>query len=564
MEQKVWHKSYDSGVPAEVDFQDISLIDYLDSSTARFGDRPAVKFMNCCLSYSQLKDQVDRLATALAGMGVQKGTSVAVHLPNVPQTVISFYAIQRLGAKAVMTNPLYVPREIEHQWNDASVELAITADFLWDRHLKGMRDKLPVKNYIVTSIPDYLKFPLNLLAPLKLKKMDPPSWAKVAPEAGVHFFKKIVSSSEPNPPKVKCSMDDVAALQYTGGTTGVSKGAQLTQRNISFNVQQVRPWFTGVQEGEEVLLSCLPYFHIFGLTVCMNWPISAGACMVLMPNPRDIPMMVKNITKQKVTLFPALPALFNAVNQYPGIENQDMSSVKYCFSGSAPLPEDVQRRFESMTGAIIVEGFGLTETSPVLTVNPLQGNRKIGHIGIPVPSTEVKIVDPEDGLTEMPVGSEGELIARGPQVMKGYLNMPDETANMIRNGWIYTGDLAVMDEDGYFRICGRKKDMIIAGGYNIFPDEIDRALTDHPAVSEACTIGVPDKERGETVKSFIVFESDNTASEDELEEWCRNRLAAYKVPRGWEFRDELPKSSMMKLLRKDLRAEEEAKMKSGS
>ena len=461
-----------------------------------------------------------------------------------------------------MTNPLYVPREIKHQWNDANVEVAITADFLWDRHLKDMRDELPVREYIIATIPGFLKFPLNILAPFKLKKMDPPSWAKVKLEMGMHFFRQLVDATPPRPPKVEISMDDVAALQYTGGTTGVSKGAELTQRNISYNSQQVMSWFTGVEEGEEVLLSCLPFFHIFGLTVCMNWPVAAGACMVLMPNPRDIPTMIKNITKHKVSLFPAVPALFNAVNQYPGIEGVDLSSVKYCFSGSAPLPEDVQRRFESLTGAVIVEGFGLTETSPVLTCNPLEGTRKIGHIGIPISSTEVKIVDAEDGVTEMPCGSEGELIAKGPQIMRGYHNMPDETANMIRNDWIYTGDLAVMDEEGYIRICGRKKDMILAGGYNIFPDEIDRVLTEHPAVFEACTVGLPDEKRGETVKSFIAFEPDKSASEEELDAWCRERLAAYKVPRHWEFRDELPKSSMMKLLRRVLRDEELAKQSS--
>jgi long-chain acyl-CoA synthetase len=562
MIEHAWHSQYDEGVPTEVDFQDLTLIDYFDRTVDRFGDHPAIVFMNCKFTYSQLKNKVDRLATALHEMGVKKGTSVAVHLPNLPQTVISFFAIQRLGARAVMTNPLYVPREIKHQWNDANVEVAITADFLWDRHLKDMRDELPVREYIIATIPGFLKFPLNILAPFKLKKMDPPSWAKVKLEMGMHFFRQLVDATPPRPPKVEISMDDVAALQYTGGTTGVSKGAELTQRNISYNSQQVMSWFTGVEEGEEVLLSCLPFFHIFGLTVCMNWPVAAGACMVLMPNPRDIPTMIKNITKHKVSLFPAVPALFNAVNQYPGIEGVDLSSVKYCFSGSAPLPEDVQRRFESLTGAVIVEGFGLTETSPVLTCNPLEGTRKIGHIGIPISSTEVKIVDAEDGVTEMPCGSEGELIAKGPQIMRGYHNMPDETANMIRNDWIYTGDLAVMDEEGYIRICGRKKDMILAGGYNIFPDEIDRVLTEHPAVFEACTVGLPDEKRGETVKSFIAFGPDKSASEEELDAWCRERLAAYKVPRHWEFRDELPKSSMMKLLRRVLRDEELAKQSS--
>jgi len=559
VEKRIWHRSYDEGVEAEIDFQDIPITGWLSRSARLYPDRPAVVFMNCRMTYSQLDEQVDRLATALAGMGVGRGTSVAIHLPNLPQTVISFFAVQRLAARAVMTNPLYVPREIEHQFKDAVVEVAITADFLWERHLRGMRKSLPVREYIVASIPEYLRFPLNLLAPLKLKSMDPPSIAKVEASDGVHLFRKLVDTTPPALPEVEYSMDDVACIQYTGGTTGVSKGAELTQRNISYNAQQVMTWFRGIREGEEVLLSCLPFFHIFGLTVCMVWPALGGACMVLMPNPRDIPTMVKNISKEKVSLFPALPALFNAINQFPGIEKRDLSSVRYCFSGSAPLPEEVQRKFETLTGAIIVEGFGLTETSPVLTVNPLNGVRKIGTIGIPVPETDVRIVDPVDGTTEVPVGTEGELVARGPQVMKGYLNRPEETADMVRDGWLHTGDLAVADEDGYLRIVGRLKDLIIAGGYNIFPDEIDRVLAEHPAVLEACTIGIPDEKRGETVKSFLVLNKGGSVSEAELAEFCRERLAAYKVPKFWEFRDELPKSAMMKLLRRELRAQEIAK-----
>jgi len=501
------------------------------------------------------------MAHALHTMGVEHGTRVAVHLPNLPQTVISFYAIQRLGAQAVMTNPLYMPRELEHQWVDADVKVAVTADFLWERVVKDMRKDLPVHDYIIASIPEYLRFPLRQLAPFKLKRMDPPSWARVEPGPHLHFFKHMVDGSAPHPPSHPISMDDVATLQYTGGTTGVSKGAQLTQRNISANVQQISAWFTGMEPGKEVLLASLPYFHIFGLTVCLNWPVSAGATIVLQPNPRDIPLMVKNLTKERVTLLPSVPALFNAINQYPGIEKVDISSIKRCFSGSAPLPEDVQRRFEDLTGAIIVEGFGLTETSPVTHVNPLRGKRKIGHIGVPIVGTDARIVDAADPDKELGVGEEGELVVKGPQIMKGYWNMPEETAAMIRDGWLYTGDLAVMDEEGYFRIVGRKKDMIIAGGYNIYPDEIDRVLMSHPAVLEACTIGVPDEKRGETVKAFLQLKPGATVSEEELADFCRERMARYKVPKFWEFRDQLPKSSMMKLLRRVLRDEEIAKRK---
>ena len=559
MEDRVWHRFYDDGVPSEVAFEDLTIDQILDRSVERYPDSPAVLFLNCRLTYRDLKEQVDRLAAALASLGVSKGSRVAIHLPNIPQTVISFFATQRLGAHAVMTNPLYVPRELEHQWNDSSVEVAITADFLYERHLKAMRGQLPARHYIIASIPEYLGFPLNLLAPIKLKKMDPPSYAKVAPGPGIHFFRKLVNGSQPNPPKVDISIDDVALLQYTGGTTGVSKGAQLTQKNISYNVQQTMSWFTTAELGREVLLAALPYFHIFGLTVCMNWPVWAGAAMVLMPNPRDIPQMIKNINKHRVTLLPAVPAMFNAINNFPGIDKIDIGSVKACFSGSAPLSEDVQREFEALTKSKIVEGFGLTETSPVTHCNPLLGKQKIGHVGIPVPSTDSKVVDPETGTQEMPVGQEGELIIRGPQVMKGYWQMPQATDEMIRDGWLYTGDLAVMDPDGYFKIVGRKKDMIIAGGYNIFPDEIDRVLMSHPAILESCTIGIPDEKRGETVKAFLVRQPGESVTEEEVVQFCKDRLAAYKVPRHIEFREELPKSAMMKLLRRVLRDEEVGK-----
>lgn len=559
MSEHPWFRFYEDGVPRNLDFADTPLGGYLENSAREFPDRPALTFLNRTFNYRQLKEAVDRFATALAGLGVVKGTRVAVQGPNIPQVAIAYLAIQRLGAHAVMTNPLYMPREIEHQWNDAEVEVAVTMDFLWDQKVRFLRDKLPVRDYIICSVPEYLRFPLNLLAPLKLKRMDPPTFARVEPEPGVHFFRRLLEASAASPPAVDVDMDDIAVIQYTGGTTGVSKGAVLTHRNLSYNVQQVRAWFRGLEPGEEVLLAALPFFHIFGLTVCLTWPVAVGARMVLQTNPRDIELMVKQLTKFKVTLFPALPALFNAINQYPGVDSIDLSSVKRCFSGSAPLPEDVQNQFEKLTGSIIVEGFGLTETSPVVTANPVEGRRKVGHIGLPLPDTDVRIVDPESGLPEIKVGEAGELIVRGPQVMKGYLNREQETANTLRNGWLYTGDLAIMDEEGYFKIVGRKKDMIIASGYNVFPDEIDRVLMAHHAVFESCTIGVPDQKRGETVKAFIVFHPDNSATEEELEAWCREQMAAYKVPKHWEIRSELPKSSMMKLLRRELRDEEIAK-----
>jgi len=561
MESRPWHRHYEPGVPTSIRYEDLTVPAFLERTALEWGDRPALNFMNCAMDYRQLKEQSDRFATALHGLGVKAGSRVAIHLPNLPQTVISIFAVMRLGAQAVMTNPLYTPPEIEHQWNDAACEVAITSDWLWAQKLRAMRDRLPVREYVIAEIAEYLRFPLSLLAPLKLKRMDPPMTAHWKPEPRVHAFRKILNASAAAPPTVAIGMDDVAVIQYTGGTTGLSKGAMLTHRNLSYNVQQATAWFTGLEPGHEVILTALPMFHIFGLTICTIWPVTGGAQLILQANPRDIALLVKNVVKHRVTLFPAVPALFNSINQFPGVEKLDLSSVKYCFSGSAPLPEDVQNRFEDLTGAKIAEGFGLTETSPVATVNPLRGLRKVGHIGLPVPDTDARVVDPEDATRDLPIGEAGELLLKGPQIMLGYLNRPEETAEMLRDGWLHTGDLAVMDEDGFFKIVGRKKDMILCSGFNVYPDEIDRVLMAHPKIFESCTIGIPDQQRGETVMAFVVAQPGQIVTESELDAWCRQQLAAYKVPHEWEFRDELPKSSMMKLLRRVLRDEQIAKRK---
>jgi long-chain acyl-CoA synthetase len=559
MEERSWHAHYDEGVPVDLAYEDITLTDYTERAARTWGDRPALAFLNCSFTYNELNDKVRRCAAALRKLGVEKGTRVAIQLPNIPQAIIAFHGALRAGAEVVMTNPLYTLREIEHQWKDSDCDLAIVADFIWEETLEPNRASLRPRTYVVAHIPDYLRFPLNLLAPIKLKKANPKRYAKVKTGAGVHEFKPLVEGTAPNPPALEVSPDDIAVLQYTGGTTGLSKGAVLTHRNLSCNAQQIHAWFPKVDPGNEVTLICLPLFHVFGLSVGMNWSIWSGSKMVLVPNPRDIPALVKAITKHKVTLFPGVPALFNAINNFPGIENLDMTSVKSCFSGSAPIAKDVQEKFEALTNSTIIEGFGMSETSPVTHVNPLYGTRKIGSIGIPVSSTDAKIVDAEDDSKELAVGEEGELLVRGPQVMQGYWNREEESAEALAGGWMHTGDLASMDEDGFFRICGRKKDMINCSGLKVFPDEVDEVLMGHPAVLEAATIGVPDPERGETVKSFIVLNEGATLTEAEVETYAREHLAAYKIPRKVEFMDELPKSSVMKILRRELRDREEQK-----
>ena len=500
------------------------------------------------------------MATALAALGVAKGTRVAIQAPNLPQTVIAIFATLRAGGITVLTNPLYTGPEIEHQWNDAGATVAILMDFLYAGRVKQIRGKVGIEHYIVASIPEYLGFPLNILAPFKLKKASPPMIAKVPEAPNVHHFRKLIRRTSPNPPKLEMGMDDVAMLQYTGGTTGVSKGAMLTHRNMSFNTQQTARWATGIEEGKDTWLGCMPYFHIYGVTISMLTPVYMGGHIVLIPNPRDVGAMIKNILKHRVTLMPAVPAMYNAINQYPGVDKLDLSSIKICNSGSAPLPVEVLQRFEDLTGAKISEGFGLTETSPLTHCNPVYGMRKKGSVGVPVSDTDAKLVDIEDGVTEMPIGVEGELLIRGPQVMKGYWNRPEATDEMIKDGWLYTGDLATMDEDGYFRIVGRKKDMILCSGYNVYPDEVDRVLMGHPDVLEAATIGVPDERRGETVKSFIVLKPGAKVTAEDLIAYCREHLAAYKIPRLVEFRDSLPKSTVLKILRRELRDEEMAKL----
>ena len=554
-----WHKHYDDGVPAALDFEDVPMHGFLERAAKAHSDRPALVFSNCTFTYAELYDKAKRCANALRGLGVKEGSRVAIQLPNIPQNVIAFHGAMLAGAEVVMTNPLYTLREIEHQWKDAECDFAFVADFIYDSVVLPNRAKRRPRAYIVAHIADYLRFPLNILAPFKLRRLDPKRYAKVKTGGGVHDFKEFVEPASNAPIELGRGFDDIAVLQYTGGTTGLSKGAVLTHRNLSCNVQQIHAWFPDVEAGREVNLLCLPLFHVFGLTVGMNWSIWASSKMVLVPNARDISALVKAITKNKVTIFPGVPALFNAINHYPGVESLDMTSVKSCFSGSAPMPRDVQERFEALTTSTIIEGFGMSETSPVTHVNPLKGLRKIGSVGLPMSNTEAKVVDPDDDTKDLDVGEEGELLVRGPQVMRGYWKCDEENSDVLRGGWMHTGDLAFMDEDGFFRIVGRKKDMINCSGMKVFPDEVDEVLMAHPGILEAATIGVPHESRGETVKSFIVLKSGYTLTVEEIEKYTRANLAGYKIPRQVEFITELPKSSVMKVLRRELRDREALK-----
>ena len=557
-QDKPWLAHYEKGVPESVDFEEKCLPEFLERSASKFPDNMALLFQGYKVTYRELKDMVDRFATCLHDFGIRKGDSVAILLPNVIPCAVSYYAILKIGGIAVMNNPLYSDRELEHQFNDSGAKLLITLDLLGNRMI-DLRPKTQIKQIVYASIGNYLPFPKNLLFPLVAKKKK--LAADVKPAEDVFKWKEVLAKSSPNPPKVELSFDDTAMYQYTGGTTGVSKGVTLTHGNLSKNVQQSRAWFPSFNEGEEIMLGALPFFHVFGLTVAMNFAIFMGWGDILVPKPQP-EQLLEAIGKFKPTFAPLVPTMYIGMLSHPNINQTDISSIKGCFSGSAPLPLEVIKDFEDKTGAVIVEGFGLTESTPVTHINPFAGGkRKVGSIGIPIPDTECRIVDLNDGITDMPVGETGEIIIKGPQVMQGYRNKPEETAETLKDGWLHTGDIAMMDEEGYFFIVDRKKDMIISSGYNVYPRDIEEVFFEHPKVQEATAIGVPHPTRGEQVKVFVVPKEGETPTEEELMEYCKTKLAKYKLPTEIEFRVELPKTNVGKVLKKNLRAEEMEKRK---
>ena len=548
-----WLNHYQPGVPNNLEFESKCLPEFLDRSCDRFPDKMALNFQGYEITFRQLNDMVNRFAACLNEFGIAKGDAVALLLPNVIPCVAAYYAALRIGAVAVMNNPLYSDRELEHQFNDSGARILITLDLLGNRMI-DLRPKTQIKQIIYTSIGDYLPFPKNLLFPLVAKKKK--LAANVKPAENVYRWKTLLKAHQPNPPKVQLSLDDVAMYQYTGGTTGVSKGVMLTHVNLSQQVQQVAAWFPGFGS-DQIMLGALPFFHVFGLTTAMNLAIYFGWGDLLVPKPQA-PQLLEAISKYHPTFAPLVPTMYIGILQHPDIEKVDMTSINGCFSGSAPLPVEVIKEFESRTGATIVEGYGLTESCPVTHVNPFgeESQRKVGSIGVPISDTLCRIADLEDGSVEMPVGETGELLVKGPQIMKGYLNRPEATAEALTDGWLHTGDIAMMDEDGYFYIVDRKKDMIISGGYNIYPRDVEEIYFENPKVVEASAIGVPHAKRGEAVKVFIVLKENETATQEEMISYCEGKLAKYKWPTEIEFRNELPKTNVGKVLKKELRAEE--------
>jgi long-chain acyl-CoA synthetase len=552
-QDKPWLSSYEEGVPKRVEYEATCLPAFLERSAKAFPDKMALAFQGYRVTYAQLVEMVDRCAAALTDFGIGKGDSVAILLPNVIPCVVGYYAILKIGGIAVMNNPLYSDRELEHQFNDSGATVLITLDLLGNRMI-DLRPKTSIKQIIYTSIGDYLPFPKSLLFPLVAAKKG--LAAKVRQAEDVYRWKPLMARGNAKAPAAELNFEDVAMYQYTGGTTGVSKGVMLTHGNLSRQVQQLRAWFPTFQQGEEDMLGALPFFHVFGLSVAMNFSIFMGWGDILVPKPQP-EQLLETIGKFRPTFAPLVPTMYIGMLNHPDIARTDMTSIKGCFSGSAPLPVEVIRDFESKTGATIVEGFGMTESTPVTHVNPFAGGkRKVGSIGVPISDTECRVVDLDDGVTDMPAGETGELIIRGPQVMKGYWNKPEATAETLTEGWLHTGDIAKMDEDGYFYIVDRKKDMIISGGYNVYPRDIEEVFFEHPKVQEATAIGIPHDVRGEQVKVFVVLKEGETGTREEFIEYCKGKLATYKLPTQIEFRDELPKTNVGKVLKKDLRAEE--------
>jgi long-chain acyl-CoA synthetase len=561
-ERKPWLDFYEPHVRAELDYPDTNLPAALDDTARRFPELPAMVFKNRQVSYRDFNAAVGRLAAALQDLGVTKGDRVAIHLPNCPQFPITYMAVLRIGGIVVPCNPTYTEREMRHQLLDSGAEIVVTLSSLYPL-IKALCEDVHLRHVIVARIKTYFPWVLRLLFTLaREKKMG--HRVDISGDPNTSWFTDLIAKAPDGPKAVGIDGEDTAVLMYTGGTTGVSKGAQLTHRNILVNAFQANVW-VGTTEAQDSTLATLPLFHSYGMTMCMNASVLGAGTMILVPDPRDIDDILKTIHNHRPTYYPGVPAMYVAINNHPDAAKYDLGSIKACCSGAAPLPVEVQQRFQDLTGARLVEGYGLSEASPVTHGNTAFGECRIGTIGIPWPDTEAKIVDAETGENVSGVGEVGELCVRGPQVMKGYWHMPTETANALRpdpesgDAWLHTGDLAVMDADGFFQIVDRKKDMILgAGGFNIYPREIEDVLYEHPKVLEAAAAGVPIEGKGERVKAYVVLKPGEKATEEDIIAFCRENMAPYKVPSFVEFRQELPKTLVGKVLRRALVEEESA------
>ena len=547
MEEKIWHQSYASEVKRTLDYEKLTIPQALKRSADNFPNHTALNYMGKKITYRDLNAMVNRFARALLDMGVEPGDKIAVCLPNIPQVIIANLAVLRVGAVAVQNNPLYTDRELAYQLNDSDSKMMITLALLIPR-IQKIKPGTQIDKIIGCHINTYLPFPKKQLFPYVKKDM----YRKVEQTEEVKVFGELINRYSPDPVDDASQWGELAALLYTGGTTGVSKGVMLSHANLSYNAQQFSAWFPDIHPGEERLMGNFPVFHIAGFAAIQNFITWQGWENIMVPRPEP-KINIELIKKHKPTFLPGVPTIFVGLLADSDFRRLDFSAMKGFFSGAAPLAADTINDLKELTGATMCEVYGSTETTAVATITPWGGEVKPGTVGVPVPDTDIKIVELDNHEKELEIGEPGEIAIKGPQIMMGYYKKPEETAQALKDGWFLTGDIGKFDEDGYLTIVDRKKDMIIAGGYNIYPVELDDVLMGHPKIMEACTIGLPHEYRGETVKAFIVVNEGESLTEEEVSAYCKDNLAAYKVPKIIEFIDELPKSAVGKILRRKLR-----------
>ncbi len=556
-----WLSNYPEGIDWSASIERRPLYETLERTAERCRDNTAIDFLDYCLSYGELLEQVNHMAKGLQLMGVTPGARVGLCLPNTPYSVICYYGALRAGATVVNYNPLYVERELAFQIDDSNTEIMITMDLeaLYPKVAAMLSRTESLKKIIVCPMAAILpKIKSILFRLLKRKEI-----ANIEPSEAIVHFQDLLDN-DGGPTQVNVDLDnDIAVLQYTGGTTGRPKGAMLTQGNLSANVSQMLLWYVDLNPGEEKVLGVLPFFHVFAMTAVMNFAVAAGAQMILLPR-YELGQTLATINKKKPTIFPAVPTIYTAINQAPDLAKYDLSAVRYCISGGAPLPLEVKETFERLTGCRLVEGYGLSETAPVATCNAMQDINKPGSIGQVVPGTEISIHDLEAPDDVVPTGERGEVWIKGPQVMKGYLNRPQETADSLREGWFRTGDVGYMDEDGHFFLVDRLKDLILCSGYNVYPRMVEEAIYLHPAVAEVTVIGIDDDYRGQSPKAFVKLKEGEKITEDEMKTFLADKLSKIEMPSRIEFRLELPKTIIGKLSKKELVAEEVEKHKGSS
>jgi long-chain acyl-CoA synthetase len=545
-------------VPQTFDIPKVPLFNFLEESARKYPDRACTIFKGAVITFREMSAITDRIAAALVDMGVKKGDRVGIFMPNTPQFVMAHFGILKAGGVVVATNPLYTPPEIEYQANDAGIEVMFVMTNFY-KTIKKAQPKTKIRKLIVTNLKETLPPVLRVLFTLAREKKGGFRIEGGLQEGDVWMQDLLARYKDAPRPAVQVGANDTALFQYSGGTTGVSKGAVATHFNVLADTLMIKSWMVNLEEGREITLMAIPLFHVYGLVAGMTFSLAGGASMVMVPNARDIPDVLENIHKYKPSIFPGVPTLYNAINNRPEVKEGKVSlrSIKACISGSAPLMRETKETFESLSGGKVFEGFGMSETPTATHCNPLLGENRTGSIGLPLPNVDAKIISLDDGETELPIGEIGELVVNGPMVMKGYHNMPTETANTLRTlkdgkTWLFTGDIARMDEDGYFYIVDRKKELIKPGGFQVWPREVEEVIAAHPKVLEVGVAGIPDPYSGESVKAWIVLKPGESATEEEIKAFCKERLAPYKVPKHYEFRNELPKTTVGKILRREL------------